>query len=431
MKTHFTERFWFWCLFPAVAMSLGWMLRGYIGGGPLGAMIPGAMIGLALCLLLGRERDAGIIAAFAAIGIGFGGQETYGQTVGLSLKPETFSWAITGFFLKGGIWGLLGGAITGIALTRERYANKDLMAGFALMLAGTYAGWKLINEPKLIYFSDRYDRPRPELWAGLLIGALLLLAWLSWRAGARLPWSFALWGAFGGGIGFSLGAAAQVWGRAHIPVFPFGWWKFMEMTFGALLGLAFGYCAWRKRHQLGLSQPGVSPPAALPQSLLWALASIAAVLALSPNLGTRFNYTIVGSLLLTVALFSDAFRWQTAISLTYCAFAIDFLKYRPTYPTLAMWAFVIATTIAVVVYTSRRPRVREMFLLMTWASVGMSLLKSFSPPALIGPQATMESVFLVFAALVTVWTSGFRQVPSSHSGVGSMQSGEPSVYAQP
>jgi len=100
------------------------MLRGYIGGGPLGAMIPGAMIGLALCLLLGREKEAGIITVFAAIGIGFGGQETYGQTVGLSVKPETFSWGITGFFLKGGIWGLLGGAIIGIGLTRERYATK-------------------------------------------------------------------------------------------------------------------------------------------------------------------------------------------------------------------------------------------------------------------------------------------------------------------
>ena len=69
---------WLWYLFPAVAMSLGWGLRGTIGGGPLGAMIPGAMIGLALCLLLGREKNAGFVAGFAAIGVGFGGQETYG-----------------------------------------------------------------------------------------------------------------------------------------------------------------------------------------------------------------------------------------------------------------------------------------------------------------------------------------------------------------
>jgi len=53
------------------------------------------------------------------------------------------------------------------------------------------------------------------------------------------------------------------------------------------------------------------------------------------------------------------------------------------------------------------PRAREMFLLMTWTSVGMSLLKSFSPPSVIGPQVTMESVFLVLAALVTVWLSDF------------------------
>jgi hypothetical protein len=74
-------------------MSLSWGLRGCIGGGSLGAMIPGMMIGLALCLLLGRESDADLVAAFGAIGLGLGGQETYGQTVGLSMRPETFWWA--------------------------------------------------------------------------------------------------------------------------------------------------------------------------------------------------------------------------------------------------------------------------------------------------------------------------------------------------
>ena len=115
-----TRPFWFWCVFPAVTMSLGWGLRGSIGGGPLGAMIPGAMIGLALCLLLGREQDAGRIAALAAIGVGFGGQETYGQTVGLSLHPETFRWAILGFGVKGAVWGLLGGALIGAVFAAGR-----------------------------------------------------------------------------------------------------------------------------------------------------------------------------------------------------------------------------------------------------------------------------------------------------------------------
>src|SRR4029453_7406091 len=109
-----TRARWHWCLLGAVAMSLGWGLRGSIGGGSLCAMIPGAVIGLVLFLVLKPPSDAGLIAAFAAIGVGFGGQETYGQTVGLSLLPETFWWAILGFVVKGAAWGLLGGALLGL-----------------------------------------------------------------------------------------------------------------------------------------------------------------------------------------------------------------------------------------------------------------------------------------------------------------------------
>jgi hypothetical protein len=63
-----TRPLWYWCALGAVAMSLGWGLRGSIGGGSLGAMIPGAMIGLVLCLMLDRRSDAGLVAAFAAVG---------------------------------------------------------------------------------------------------------------------------------------------------------------------------------------------------------------------------------------------------------------------------------------------------------------------------------------------------------------------------
>ena len=216
---------WFWCLFPAVSMSLGWGLRGYIGGGSLGAMIPGAMVGLALCLLLDRHREAGLIAAFAAVGVGFGGQETYGQTVQISMRPETWAWGMTGFTLKGAVWGFLGGAAIGIAFVRQRFRTQDLLAGIGLMVLGTWIGWKLVNEPKHIYFSYLLDKPRAELWAGLLLGGLMLLAWLSLRAGksAVIPWQFALWGTLGGGLGFGIGAAIHIWGRTNMPDFPFGW----------------------------------------------------------------------------------------------------------------------------------------------------------------------------------------------------------------
>ena len=43
---------WMFIIFPAVSMLLGWGLRGHIGGGPFGAMIPGALVALSLCMLL-------------------------------------------------------------------------------------------------------------------------------------------------------------------------------------------------------------------------------------------------------------------------------------------------------------------------------------------------------------------------------------------
>ncbi len=395
---------WLWLMFPAVTMSLGWALRGFIGGGPLGAMIPGAMVGLALCLLLDREADSALIAAFAAVGVGFGGQMTYGQTVGLSFQPETFYWGMTGFAVKGAAWGLLGGAVIGIAFTRERYKARDLMVGLLLMVLGTWAAWKLLNEPKLIYFSNRYDKPRPEIWAGMIAGALFLLLWLTWRAGAKLPWRFAAWGAIGGGVGFATGAGLQVWGRGIVLDFPLGWWKIMELTFGALLGLAYGWCAWHFRAELApvraSSKRRINPLAA------WGLAAvaIAAGLMLYPNLETRFTYTIAGAILLSLALFSETLCWQIAITLTYCAFAFDLLKNKPGLPAPAMWTFVVATTLGVAFITSRSPRMYPMFLWISWTAVGMSLLKSFVPWTSSRP-IQMEVLFVVLAVLITLWTA--------------------------
>ena len=70
-------------------MMLGWGLRGFIGGGPFGAMIPGAMVVLALGFLYPR-RDWTMLAAFGAIGVGFGGEMTYGQTGGFIVKAHPY-----------------------------------------------------------------------------------------------------------------------------------------------------------------------------------------------------------------------------------------------------------------------------------------------------------------------------------------------------
>jgi hypothetical protein len=156
-------------LFPAIAMLLGWGLRGYIGGGPFGALIPGVYVALSLTLLLGYTREAAAMAAlFGAIGVGYGGNMTYGQTLGFLRDSDTVYWGLLGCLVKGGVWGLLGGAVLGVGLTRHQYDRKTIAIAFIITILAFYVGVKLINEPKLIYFSNRLDKPRDESWAGLV-----------------------------------------------------------------------------------------------------------------------------------------------------------------------------------------------------------------------------------------------------------------------
>src|SRR5210317_273379 len=88
-------------LFPAIAMLLGWGLRGHIGGGPFGAMIPGAMVAITICMLLELPaKTSAIIVVFGVVGIGLGGEMTYGQTLGFLNQPETVWWGTSGTTLK-------------------------------------------------------------------------------------------------------------------------------------------------------------------------------------------------------------------------------------------------------------------------------------------------------------------------------------------
>lgn len=405
--------------FPALTMSLGWGLRGFIGGGPFGAMIPGALVALALCLLLRCEdRNCGIIAAFGAVGVGFGGEMTYGQTVGFILQPENYLWGLTGLTVKGAVWGLLGGAVLGMALSPKRPSRKDMTIGLGLLVAGTWVGWKLINEPKLIYFSNRFDKPRGEVWAGLLLGAMALLAWLLLQGVGRIPSRFALWGALGGGIGF--GAGGTVMSLAHnLQIGPKGydWWKIMELTFGFCFGLALGLCAWFLRQQI---QGGATLPpeeegkrAAIPWLPLLAIAAlIAGAFWLEMGGRVRFPYVIVGAGLLLVAFHWRDHAWHIAVTLTFSAFTLNlaefFVARNLGSPSIA-WAFAVvsaAGAFCLVLLRQRggRPMATWSFLFLTWMAVEVSIAKALMHPLI--PQAIRagainETMFLVMALAMT------------------------------
>jgi len=399
-----------WLALPAVAMSLGWGLRGFIGGGPLGAMIPGAMIGLLLALLLKQQRHAAWLAACCAVGVGLGGQMTYGQTVGLSLQPETFWWAMLGFAVKGGAWGLAGGAVFGAGLLRGRegWTNRRFLWALAAMLAATWAGWRLVNAPKLVYFSDPLNKPREEVWAGLLAGALAFLVIAGHGPLRRLAWRFALWAGAGGALGFPLGAALQVWGRGLAGWGWLDWWKGMEFTLGALLGLGFGIAAWRSRGELPCLEPGPEEPrASLYASLLLAAAAAVVVIGIEYRVPLRFNYSLGGAVALAAALRSSLTARHVAVTVTVMSFLMDFVENKPSLAAAAGWTVVLAAAALTAVWAWREQDARKLFAGLTWIAVAASLVKSFWPPLLASPGHLLtEALFVGMAALCTVWIRG-------------------------
>lgn len=349
-----------WVILPAVVMSLGWGLRGYIGGGPLGAMIPGVLVALVLCQNLGfQARAAAAVTAFSAVGIGFGGEMTYGQTLGLLRSSDTFWWGLLGTTLKGGVWGLLGGAVLGLGFFVNRLTSRSLLLALLCLLVGVMIGLHFINQPKLAYFSNPVDRPRDESWAGFLLGTLALLGYLRKFQPdfAPIAWKFAAYGAIGGTIGFGGGSLLL----AMQQVLPTQWrwlpcWKFMEFSFGAVLGAALGLAARNVHSRLEMVTYVNTPTSAathdqiatrrvvgvlvgslivagvflgwfghlMPLEVNWqseALADPRRAIA-----RTLLGFTGLGCVLLLLSRRWDLVAWQVAISVTIVAAAIDWQR---------------------------------------------------------------------------------------------------------
>lgn len=342
-------------LFPGVTMLLGWGLRGYIGGGPFGAMIPGAMLGIAVCLLLGLPaRYAALVTLFAVVGVGIGGEMTYGQTLRFLRDVDTVGFGTVGTTVKGAVWGLSSGLFLGIGLLHGRIDRRILGIGIMLFFIGMLLGFKLINDPKLIYFSDPINKPRAESWAAIGFGALAFLAWLRIKLPARdfkIVLSFVSWGTLGGGLGFGLGGLWIFLG-AQLKLVAFtSWWKMMEFSFGMILGSALGWATWVNRTYL---QTLAQNPAKDDDRPLWAELAVATMMSLAifwllplilePLLDTTGyahglasgighdllrllnNYAFMGVLMLLVGYWNHGYAWQMAVTLTFCHTVIDLMQ---------------------------------------------------------------------------------------------------------
>lgn len=399
---------------PALAMMLGWGLRGHIGGGPFGAMIPGAMVALSICLLLKLPASVtSVVVVFGVFGIGLGGEMTYGQTLAFLRDPATVWWGTAGTTLKGSVWGLLGGIILSLGFIYHRIPKKIIVNGILLMLVGFFLGFKLINEPMLLYFSDPAN-PRAESWAALLFGALTWLVFLRFKITSddyKLVRRFALYGLVGGGLGFGLGGFWMVLGSQLPDVIFKDWWKAMELTFGFLLGTSLGLGAWksRKEIQTGIQKNSIPEQPPLPVVGELGILFIVAVFTywLFPNLLGPFvdvgssdgsfalsmvrtlarvltDYGFYGLVFVLIIMRFPQMTWQIGITLTFCHAAIDLV--RDFYPDLDPWApftmhffwvFLMTAPVALLtVYFSRRKNsVVNLFLLLIWSCIVVSLLR--------------------------------------------------------
>jgi hypothetical protein len=402
---------WTYVLFPGIAMLLGWGLRGHIGGGPFGAMIPGAMVALAISMLLGfRAGFTSLIVVFGIVGVGLGGEMTYGQTLGFLRNPETVWWGNLATTIKGAVWGIGAGAILGLGLIHKRIPRKTILIAFVVLLIGILIGFKLINDTKFIYFSDPVNKPRDESWGGLLFGAIAVLIYLKIKiqdADFKIVWRFAKWGLISGGLGFGIGGLWMVLGSNLPDVLFRSWWKMMEFTFGLFLGAGLGYAAWLSRDDFDHEKEAEEHH---PKVEMWKELALILVIAmgvywlfpmlmepLADNLsyedgflagagGDFFrmlvNYAFYGFVMVLIALYRKELVWQIGITLTFCHAAIDMMRDIRPEPdvTVNLWIQLVAVIFLTLMvawlvakYRNEQNINNAMFQILVWSTIFISI----------------------------------------------------------
>ncbi len=127
------------CVLAALTMAFGWGYRGVVGHEG-GAMVPGALLGMAVCLASGRldwYRRAAVAGLFGAVGWAWGGSFSYMEhpkyTVSDSFPDVLYGYAM--LFFLGALWAGVGGAILGLAFTQPRSRLQRFVGPFTAICA--------------------------------------------------------------------------------------------------------------------------------------------------------------------------------------------------------------------------------------------------------------------------------------------------------
>lgn len=242
-------------LLIGMALGTAWAVRGQFGHEHGAAWAGG--IGVLSMLVLSQRQDwyrrLPAIVALGAIGWGVGGMMSYGRVVGFgrSLDLLNVSYGLFGLFLIGGLYGFIGGGLTGLSLASTAEKKVSWAQLITQMVAGGYLIWGI-----LIYQLEwLMTPPRSELWAACL-GAALALGWYAYRNQFYSSLKVAFFSGLGAGFGFAFGNFLQVLGSSS--GIDFNWWNVMEYSLGFFGGLGMAYSIFSEDWPQGIAPDAMS-----------------------------------------------------------------------------------------------------------------------------------------------------------------------------
>ena len=235
--------------FVSLAVGLAWSVRGDYGK-VLGAMFPGAALGLGFAYVSGQRAMFKWMPLFGALGglvISLGGEMSYGLLHAYA-SNTTFPNYSYGFFtliLQGGAWGCFGCCVLGLLLEKEPLKAWEWAVAIGATVASGLVFWFLVV--RLIGFNINPGKSNTSVaYTGGVIGLFV------WLVSAKKRYGFK--GALFGYIGFGLGMAG---GRFLANVRDYSTWKIgdwlvlqglfsrfgniMELIVGLIGGFIFTY----------------------------------------------------------------------------------------------------------------------------------------------------------------------------------------------
>ncbi len=239
-------------LIVAMSFATAWAVRGQFGH-EQGAAWAAGIGGLALVLVSQRKdwylRVLSVTLA-SAVGWGMGGMISYGMVVGYG-RSDNFIDAAYGLlmlFVIGGLYGLIGGGLTGLTLESSSAKRVKWAQLMAEMVAGGLVAYGFLVMQLEILMTP----PRSEAWA-FCFGAGLALVWYMARNGFQSSLKVSLFTMTGAGFGFAFGNFLQIIG--NLLEINFNMWNVMEYSIGFFGGSALAYSVFTSPWPQNIENP--------------------------------------------------------------------------------------------------------------------------------------------------------------------------------